>query len=182
MVSPVTSTPNVSTPCSAAPSRTNELTNCVQPFASQESGSPQELIFDNVHVDLGHAPISLVQTMVQDDSITHRLNYTAQVSTSGRCEADLARLKEDPASAIKTKFCVDMGNSTLYQKPYPAEFDLVSFPAGWCVSDFVKFSGDDSRTPWEHISHYLFQLGKAGFNNTLCISLFSLSLTPTAFS
>ena len=83
---------------------------------------------------------------------------------------------------MKTELIVDMGSSRLCQKPYPAEFDLVSFPAGWCVSDFVKFSGDDSRTPWEHISLYLFQLGKAGFNNTLRISLFSLSLTPTAFS
>ena len=103
VVSPVTSTPNTSTPCSATPSRTNELTNCVQPFPSQESGSPQELIFDNVHVDLGHAPISLVQTMVQDDSITHRLNYTAQVSTSGRCEADLAEVKEDLAGHNEDK-------------------------------------------------------------------------------
>ena len=38
---------------------------------------------------------------------------------------------------MKTKFGVDIGNSTLYQKPYPAEFDLVSFPAGWCVPNFV---------------------------------------------
>ena len=47
---------------------------------------------------------------------------------------------------MKTKFGVDIGNSTLYQKPYPAEFDLVSFPAGWCVPDFVKFSGDDNKS------------------------------------
>ena len=38
-----------------------------------------------------------------------------------------ARLKEDPASAMKTKFGVDISNSILYQKPYLAEFDLVFF-------------------------------------------------------
>ena len=48
-VSPVTSTPNMSTLCSAILSRTNEMTNCVQPSPSQESGSPHEPIFNNLH-------------------------------------------------------------------------------------------------------------------------------------
>jgi len=104
------------------------MTNCVQPSPSQESGSPHEPIFVNVHENsAGHAPISSVQTMVQNNSIEHRLTSVAQASTSGRCKADPARLKEDLASAMKTKFGVDIGNSTLYQKPYPAEFDLVFF-------------------------------------------------------
>ena len=33
----------------------------------------------------------------QDDPIAHRLNSASQASTSGRCEADLAKLKEDLA-------------------------------------------------------------------------------------
>ena len=173
----------MSTPCSATLSQTNEMTNCVQPSLSQESGSPHEPIFVNVHENsAGHAPISLIQTMVQDNPIEHRLTSVAQASTSDRCKADPARLKEDPASAMKTKFGVDIDNSILYQKPYPAEFDLVSFPAGWCVPDFVKFSGDDNRAPWEHIDQYILQLGKAGFHEALCIRLFSLSLTGTTFS
>ena len=39
----------------------------------------------------------------------------------------------------------------LYQKPYPAEFNFVSFPASWRIAEFTKFNGDDSRTTWEHI-------------------------------
>ena len=66
---------------------------------------------------MGHAPISLVQMMVQDNPIEHCLTSVAQASASGRCKADTARLKEDPASAMKTKFGVDIGNSILYQKP-----------------------------------------------------------------
>jgi len=128
VVSPVTPTPNMSTPCSATLSQTNEMTNCVQPSLSQESGSPHEPIFVNVHGNsVRHAPISSVQTMVQDDPIEHRLTSVAQASTSGRCEADLARIKEDRASAMITKIGVDMDNSRLYQKPYPTEFDLVAF-------------------------------------------------------
>ena len=94
VVSPVTSTPNTSTPFSATLSRINEMTNCVQPSPSQESGPPHEPIFVNVHGNsAGHAPISSVQTMVQDDPIEHRLTSATQASTSGRCEVDPARLK-----------------------------------------------------------------------------------------
>ena len=78
VVSPVTSTPNTSTPCSATLSRINEMTNCVQPSPSQESGSPCEPIFVNVHRNYaGHAPISSVQMMVQDDVIEHHLTSVA---------------------------------------------------------------------------------------------------------
>ena len=90
------SLPIASTPCSAAPSRINELTNFVPPLLSKESGSPCEPISDNVHeCPLWRAPMSSVQTMVQDDPIAHHLNSAAQASTSSRCEADLAELKED---------------------------------------------------------------------------------------
>ena len=34
----------------------------------------------------------------------------------------------------------------LYQKPYPAKFDFVSYPVGWRVPEFIKFNGDDFRT------------------------------------
>ena len=59
---------------------------------------------------------------------------------------------------------------------------MISNPTGWCVPDFVKFSGDDNRAPWEHINQYILQLGKAGFHEALRIRLLSLSLTGTAFS
>ena len=83
---------------------------------------------------------------------------------------------------MKTKLGVDMGNSRLYQKPYSAKFYLVSYPIGCCVPDFMKFRGDDNRTPWEHIDQYMLQLGKVGFHGALRIHLFSLSLTRTTFS
>ena len=101
--------------------------------------------------------------MVQDNSIEHCLTFVAQASMSGKCKADPARLKEDPASVMKTKFGVDIGNSILYQNPYTPEFDLVSFPTSWCVPDFVKFSGDDNKVSWEHIDQYILQLEKNWF-------------------
>jgi hypothetical protein len=48
------------------------------------------------------------------------------------------------------------------------------------MPDLIKFSGDDDRTTWEHISQYTAQLGEAGFYNALKVRLFSL--TGTAFA
>ena len=68
------------------------------------------------------------------------------------------------------------------KKPYPDDFDLVSYPVGWCVPNFIKFSGDDNKITWEHISQYVAQLGEASSSDVLRVRLFSLSLTGTAFS
>jgi len=50
------------------------------------------------------------------------------------------------------------------------------------LPEFVKFSGEDSKSTFEHISQYLSQLAEVGFVNELKVHLFSLSLTGTAFS
>jgi hypothetical protein len=172
-----TQAPLASFPSSAGPSRTNELVNfeppyttiaySVSPIPPQESGIPRGPIPDDVFNDLlMRAPVSSVQMTAQADHIAHRLTPNAQTSTSGNYKADLARMKEDLANMFKTKLGLDMGKSRLYQKPYSDDLDLVSYPVGWRVPDFIKFSGDDNRTTWE-------------FN---CVRLFSLSLIGTSFS
>jgi hypothetical protein len=50
------------------------------------------------------------------------------------------------------------------------------------MPDLIKFSGDDDRTTWEHISQYTAQLREAGAFNALKVRMFSLSLTGTAFA
>jgi hypothetical protein len=61
-------------------------------------------------------------------------------------------------------------------------FTVIKIPNSWRVPDFVKFSGDDARTTWEHISQYIAQLGVASFSDALKVRLFSLSLSGTGFS
>ena len=92
--------------------------------------------------------------------------------TSQYYQADLLKFKEDLANVIKSKLGVDMGTTRLYQKPYPAEFDFVSFPTSWRILEFTKFNGDDSHTTWEHVSQYVLQLEEASFNDALCVRLF----------
>ena len=112
---------------------------------------------------------------------TQRVSSSLHASANGTYQADFTRFKEDLAGVLKSKLGY-MGGSRLYQKPYPPEFDFVSYPAGWRVPEFVKFNGDDSRTIWEHVNQYVLQLGEASHNDALRVRLFSLSLTETAFS
>ena len=65
-----------------------------------------------------------------------------------------------------------MGSSCLYQKRYPPDFDFVSYHAGGCIPEFIKFNGDDSRTTWKHVSQYILQLGEVGLNDALRVRLF----------
>jgi hypothetical protein len=59
---------------------------------------------------------------------------------------ELNEFKKQVASMVKNKFGINMGSSRLYQKPYKVEFDLMAYPPGWRVPDFIKFSGEDNRT------------------------------------
>ena len=190
VASPATLTRFASIHCLAAPSQTNELANfdssyttvacSAPPIFSRGSGVHHGPIPDDVHNDLLRcAPVSSIQMMSQIDPITHRLTSNAQASTSRNYKADLA---EDLANILKAKLGVGMGGSRLHKKPYPYDFDLVSYPVGWCVPNLIKFNTDDNRTTWEHISQYVAQLGEASSSKALRVCLFSLSLTGTAFS
>jgi hypothetical protein len=92
------------------------------------------------------------------------------------------RFKEDLANVVKIKLGVDIGNTNLYQKPCDTEFDRFCLPRGWHMPDLIKFSDDDDRTTWVHISQYTTQLGEASAYNALKVRFFSLSLTGTAFA
>jgi hypothetical protein len=84
---------------------------------------------------------------------------------------------------LKENLGVDVrGKTHTYQKSYPIYFDLVQYPAGFRLPDFIKFNGEDKKSTFEHISQYLAQLGEAGSISELKVRLFSLSLTGTAFS
>ena len=112
------------------------------------------------------------------DPATHRFGQTSTCNY----ETDLVRMKEDLADMLKDKLGFVMGKSQLYRSPYVDAFDLIPYPAGWRVPDFVKFSGDDNWSTCEHISQYIAQLGEVGSSKSLRVRMFSLSLTGMVFS
>jgi hypothetical protein len=74
------------------------------------------------------------------------------------------------------------GRAREYQKPYSEYFDSVSCPRGFRVPDFVKFTGDDSRTTYEHIGQYLAQVDEVGIHDVHQVRLFPLPLLGMAFN
>jgi len=131
-------------PGSAAPGRTNELSLYTPPRTTTVAGGSR-----GSGLNQGPIPTSS-QTMPHGNPNAHR--QFSKFYTSQHYQADLLKFKEDLANAIKSKLGVDMGTTRLYQKPYPAKFDFVSFPASWRILEFIKFNGDDSRTTWEYVS------------------------------
>jgi hypothetical protein len=47
------------------------------------------------------------------------------------------------------------GCARSYRKPYPEYFDTVPYLRGFQVPDFVKFTGEDAHTIYEHGGQYL---------------------------
>src|SRR6185437_12497154 len=91
-------------------------------------------------------------------------------------------MKEALDDMFKEKLGFVAGRSRLYRRSYVDAFDLIPYPTGWRVPDFVKFSGDDNWSTWDHIRQYIAQLGEVGSSKSLRVRMFSFSLTGTAFS
>jgi hypothetical protein len=61
-------------------------------------------------------------------------------------------------------------------------FDMVPYPRGFRVPDFVKFAGEDSKTTYEHVGQFLAQASDFGITDVHRIRLFPLSLSWTTFN
>ena len=142
---------------------------------------PQD-VWDDLTKNNPHHATQMMSTI---EPATNHLATNAQTSSSGNYEADFARMRADLNTLLATKLSqlgINPSRNRLYQRPYPDTYDLVPYPTGWRISDFIKFSGDDNRSTWEHISQYVAQLAEASSNNSLRVRLFSLSLNGIAFS
>jgi hypothetical protein len=90
-------------------------------------------------------------------------------------------MEEIISGIIRDKFGIKTRNrAKVYQRPYPDYYDNVLYPRGYRIPEFTKFSGEDSRTTWEHVGQFLAQCGEAN-SDTFKLRLFSLSLSGTAF-
>jgi hypothetical protein len=49
------------------------------------------------------------------------------------------------------------GRACVYKRPYLDYFDATPYPRGFKIPDFVKFTGDDGRSTFEHIGQFLAQ-------------------------
>jgi hypothetical protein len=59
---------------------------------------------------------------------------------------------------------------------------MIPYPRGFRVPDLAKFTGDDTKTTYEHIGQFLAQVNDVGITDIHKIRMFPLSLTGTAFN
>ena len=72
----------------------------------------------------------------------------------------LEKHKKDLAVMFKESFDIELKDKTLVcQKLYPESFDSISYPQNFKVPEFIKFTREDSRTTWEHVSQFNAQMG-----------------------
>nr|AAX96785.1 retrotransposon protein, putative, unclassified [Oryza sativa Japonica Group]ABA92547.1 retrotransposon protein, putative, unclassified [Oryza sativa Japonica Group] len=81
----------------------------------------------------------------------------------------LENMEELIGGIIRDKFGIEARNrAKVYQKPYPDYYDNIPYPRGYRVPEFTKFSGEDSRTTWEHVGYDL-TLIKQKYNESVII-------------
>jgi hypothetical protein len=90
--------------------------------------------------------------------------------------------KDQIASILREFGLEPKGRARAYQKPYPEYFDLTPYPRGFRIPDFVKFTGEDGRSTFEHVGQFLAQCSEIGTSDVYRVKLFPLSLSGTAFT
>ena len=66
------------------------------------------------------------------------------------------------------------GQTFSYRRPYPEWYILITLPTNYRLSEFAKFTGQDSTSTIEHVSRYLTQLGKASIEEAHRVCFFFL--------
>jgi hypothetical protein len=107
----------------------------------------------------------------------------AYVTPNPRVEGEINDgVRDQIARTLREFRFTPKGRAWSYQKPYPEYFDTIPYPRGFQVLDLAKFTGDDAKTTYEHIGHFLPQVNDVGITNVHKIRLFPLSLTGAAFN
>ncbi|KAL0915746.1 hypothetical protein M5K25_013199 [Dendrobium thyrsiflorum] len=66
-------------------------------------------------------------------------------------------------------------------RPYPLEYDQVSYPKGYSVPKFYTFNGNNNNNPRQHIAQFKATCGNTGGKDALLFRQFVSSLTGIAF-
>jgi hypothetical protein len=97
--------------------------------------------------------------------------------------ADPNYLTNQFSTILRESFSIEpKGQERAYQKPYPDYYDQLSYPRGYRVPEFSKFTGDNGKTTLEHVGQFILQCDVSSANVTLKLRMSSLSLSVTAFT
>jgi hypothetical protein len=64
-------------------------------------------------------------------------------------------VREQVARTLREFGLEPKGRAKTYQKPFPDVFDTIPYPRVFRVPEFARFTGEDSKTTYEHIGQFL---------------------------
>ena len=83
-------------------------------------------------------------------------NNTPITNRANADDVGSGNIKEEVMKIFRQTFDIEpKAKCRTYQRPYPENYDYVAYPQGFKISEFVKFTGDDSRTTLEHIGQFI---------------------------
>jgi hypothetical protein len=74
-------------------------------------------------------------------------------------------VKEQVARTLQEFGLEPRGRGRTYHKPHLDFFNIVPYPRGCSVPEFVRFTGEDSRSTYEHIGQFLAQVSDYGITD-----------------
>lgn len=154
--------------------------NFPQPYYETTSYSTPLLAPSSTVGYASTAPQHMPQVVSTSPSLPHH-SYVAPTSQNNRAQPNES-FKEQLANMLREFGFEPRGRARAYQKPYPEHFDLTPYPRGFRIPDFVKFTGEDSRSTFEHIGQFLAQCSEIGQSDVHKVRLFPLSLSGNAFT
>jgi hypothetical protein len=96
---------------------------------------------------------------------------------------DPNNLTNQLSTILRESFDIEpKGRGRVYQKAYLDYYDQLSYPRGYRVPEFSKFSGEDDKATLEHVGQFILQRDEAGAHDALKLRMFPLSLSGTDFT
>jgi hypothetical protein len=173
-----TEMPNTSTPTL----NTSMPTSYGSPSAATvEMGNPGRVANSNLQQPFYQTNLYGPMPQTHPDGVFPR-PPTIHLAMDGVYLGKSENVREQVARMLREFRLEPKGRARMYQKPYPVFFDTVPYPRGFRVPEFVRFTGEDSRTTDEHIGQFLVQVSHFGITDMHKIRLFPLSLLGTTFN
>ena len=101
------------------------------------------------------SPLQASQAQISLPEFPSRASVPSAPQTSSLQPSD--SFKDKLASILREFGLEPKSKARAYQKPYPDYFDSTPYPRGFRIPDFVKFTGEDGRSTFEHIGQVLAQ-------------------------
>ena len=109
------------------------------------------------HANVPYGAVSSLQHSTPPNFAQH--HGTPNVNRPMADDFGSGNIKDEVIKIFRQTFGIDPKERyRSYKRLYPEEYEHVAYPQGFKIPEFVKFTGDDSRTTLEHIGQFIYNV------------------------